>query len=39
LRAVTAISIVWGVVMGVVLGLRIDRGDSSYYVLMLVPIL
>ncbi len=39
LRTLTAISIVWDVVLAVVLGLLIDRVDSPYYVLMLVPIL
>ena len=39
LRTLAAISIVWDVVVAVVLGLLIDRVDSPYYVLMLVPIL
>ena len=39
LRTLTAISIVWDVVLAVVLGVLIDRVDSPYYVLMLVPIL
>jgi len=38
-RTLTAISIIWDVVLAVVLGLLIDRVDSPYYVLMLVPIL
>lgn len=39
LRTLTAIAIVWDVVLAVVLGLLIDRVDSPYYVLMLVPVL
>src|ERR1700745_1713588 len=38
-RTLTAISIIWDVVLAVVLGLLIDRVDSPYYVLTLVPIL
>ena len=39
LRTLTAVSIVWDMVLALVLGLLIDRVDSPYYVLMLVPIL
>ena len=38
-RTLTLITIVWDLVLALTLGILIDRVDSPYYVLMLVPIL
>lgn len=38
-RTLTLVSIVWDVCLAGVLGILIDRVDSPYYVLMLVPVL
>lgn len=38
-QTLTLVSIVWDVALALVLGVLIDRVDSPYYVLMLVPVL